>query len=63
MTSLFVILAFTRWSWFAIRLPLRVLRDHVYCMVRDQKYLIGKKLRSIPPKHADESSEEALLNS
>ena len=35
----------------------------LYCMVRDQKYLIGKKLRSIPPKHADESSEEALLNS
>ena len=56
MTSLFVMLAAVRWTWMALRVPLNVLGKQIYGMVRDQKYLVGKKLRSMVPRTTDEGS-------
>lgn len=54
-----MVLAVVRWAWIALRVPLNVLGKQIYCMVRDQKYLVGKKLRSIVPRGSDDGTSVA----
>jgi hypothetical protein len=46
--SLYVFASFVKMGGLAAEIPLKVLGEYIYCMVRDKKYLIGKRLRSMP---------------
>ena len=54
-----MVLAVVRWAWLALRVPLNIVANQIYCIVRDQKYLVGKKLRSIAHRNNDDGTPAA----